>query len=174
MNKEFERWLNNENLDEAVVLYSVTIYSEEYNKDKVEGGVARATENYNKVYAYKAGDVVAEGSNMVGSVVCDGKDKETTYAITLVDSGYVFYTATDRFKNVKNYGATVEDFVGKVDGVEIVADYAASANVIKSLDEVYIIDSENGRIYQDTMVKADQKAETKKLVAALSTFNSFL
>lgn len=167
-------FVENGNLDQAVVLYSVTIYSEEYNKDKVEGGVARATENYNKVYAYKAGDVVAEGSNMVGSVVCDGKDKETTYAITLVDSGYVFYTATDRFANVKNYGATVEDFVGKVDGVEIVADYAASANVIKSLDEVYIIDSENGRIYQDTMVKADQKAETKKLVAALSTFNSLI
>ena len=160
-------FIGNENLDNAVVVYTSTIYTEKYNKDKVDAGVARATANYNKVYAYKAG---AENSE----VVFDGKASESTVAITLVDGDYVFYSNTNKYATAKNYGVTVADFVDKKVGVEINADYAVKANVIKSLEEVYILDSEKGEIYQDTMVKADQSNETRKLVAKLDSFNSLL
>lgn len=159
----------NENLDDAVVVYTTTVYTEKYNEDKVNASVARATANYNKVYAYKVGAESAE-------VVFDGKDTESTLAITLIENGYVFYTNTDKFATVKNYGASVADFLAKADAKEIIAEYAVATNVIKSLDEVYILDTENGRIYKDDMIKetADKDAESKKLVVMLGTIGSLI
>ena len=168
-------FVDNGSLADAVVLYTTTIYTEKYNEEKVEAGVARATANYNKVYAYKVG---AEN----GEVVLDGKVvendevvEENTYAITLVDGENVFYSVTNKFGSVKNKGLKIADLVAKNTATEIVAEYAVAGNLIKSFTEVYVLDTEAGRIYKDTMVKPETpNYESKKLVAQGSTFGSLI
>lgn len=180
--------LDNGALDTAVVLYTVTVYSEKYDADKIEDSSIQRTEyGYNKVYAYSAGDVKADGAEMVGKCVYDGtvenSNEGDTYAVTLATEDYVFYTKTDRFGAVKNYGLSVEDFCdGKV-GQEVVADYVVATNLFVSLEEVYVLDSDSSeenaentvkKIYKDTMIKANATAESKKLVALGNTISTLL
>ena len=108
-------FLENEALDSAVVLYTVTVYSEKYDADKIEdSSIERTAHGYNKVYAYAAGDVKADGAEMVGTCVYNGEiessNEGNTYAITLATKDYVFYTKTDKFGTVKNYGLSVAYF----------------------------------------------------------------
>ncbi len=89
--------------DEAVkdgyaVVYTVTIYDEEYYESAAESSdYRRATKRYNKVYLYKAGGEKAEGD-----VVLDGTEKEITYALTLAKGKHVYVSETDIFSNVVN------------------------------------------------------------------------
>ena len=172
-------FLENDALDEAVVIYTVTVYREKYNQDKIDDTAgARATQNYNKVYAYKVGDVLAEGAEVVGDCIYDGEieagEDGDTYAISLATDEYVFYTKTDRFGAEKHYGLSIEDFVGKKSGVEIVSEYAVATNVIESLDKVYVL--EEGKVFIDTLVKDKEKqtVESKVLVAVCDTIGTML
>jgi hypothetical protein len=74
-------------VNSAVVVYTVTVYSESYNKEMIENsGSARPTENYNMVYAYTVGDTLAENDEVVGKVIFDGsKQKNSNYTISKVD-----------------------------------------------------------------------------------------
>ena len=90
----------------------------------------------------------------------------------MVDKDYIFYTKTDKFGIVKNYGVSVEDFIAKKEGVEIVSEYAVSGNIIASLDKVCI--HEEGMVYTDTLKKANQKADSKVLVAVCDSIGTML
>lgn len=81
----------------AVVMFSSTVYSEEFNqakKDSLGDKYSRATESYNKVYAYKPGDVSDTG--FAGAVVADGnKNIPTKFSFVSVKGKYVFIKETD-------------------------------------------------------------------------------
>ena len=85
-----------ENGDQVSLYYSVTVYSEPYIASKAEkDGYERATESYNLVYSYTVGDdKVSEGETFLGKEVLSGKDSETTYQLTAVETGYLFYSQT--------------------------------------------------------------------------------
>ncbi len=77
---------------ENVVYYTTTVYAEEYNETKVEKGEERNTENYNKVYAYKAG---ADVNNQVA--ILDGSLSTlnpATYEMKLVKFGKLYFSET--------------------------------------------------------------------------------
>ncbi len=78
---------------EVVVYFTTTVYAEDYMANKTD---ARATANYNKVYAYKAGDDVS-GEITTQTAILDGSTKTSnpaTYEIKLIKLGVLFYTET--------------------------------------------------------------------------------
>ncbi len=82
-----------ENGSDVVVYYTTTVYDEAYNANKEE---ERATANYNKVYAYKAGDNVNEQKAILDGLM-DGeneRDNPATYEIKMVKLGVMFYAET--------------------------------------------------------------------------------
>ncbi len=85
--ESLENYMFTENGSEIVVYYTTTVYAEEYNENKTD---ERATESYNKVYAYKAGDDVSEQV----AVLDGGKVTPNTakYAMKLAKFGELFYT----------------------------------------------------------------------------------
>jgi len=142
--------------DSAVVVYTVTLYTEAYDEVKAEkNDYTRPTESFNKVYAYKAGDAVDATTGLAGTLVLDGAHAEGdlddgTYAFTLVKGGYIFYTETVGAK-ATTYAIKPSDLVAKTAATKIInADYAVDANVIVSLSEVYMIDT--GKLYKVDML----------------------
>lgn len=151
--------------DGLTVLYTATVYSEAYNEDKLnETGASRGTENYNKVYAFVAGETE-------GKLIFDGKTEDATYAITLVKNGYVYYTKTIN-GTAKTYAVSTADFVSGKAGVEVFADYAVATTLVCSLSEVYTV--AEGKVYKDTMVKSEMSNQSKRLVASCETISNLL
>ena len=131
----------------------------------------RLTEKFNKVYAYTAGTGAAEILNGANK---EGLLDDTTYAVSLIKDGYIFYTATVNNGTSKTYGVKVAELSDKAKHTEIDADtgaaYVAAANVINALDEVYTI--ADGVLYKTTMLEKD--SGTKTPVADASSINSLL
>lgn len=151
--------------DGLVLAYATTVYSEPYNEKMLEEtGGTRGTETYNNVYALTAGETQAQ-------VIYEGKAGSANYAITMIKGGYVYYTKTVGGAT-KNYAVSTADFMQKKEGVEIVADYAVKTNLIVSLDEVYTV--AEGKVYKDTMVKANSSNASKVLVAKNEKISSLL
>ncbi len=141
---------------DLTVLYTVTIYSEPYYEELAEeqgSNYQRASKSYNRVYAYKPGDSKADDSDCYGVKVLDGEGvggNAKTYAISLVNNGYVFYTETDGMNIVKNYAI---DANGLHTGAQatVITDttYASESSYIVSLSEVYAL--ENSMIIKTTL-----------------------
>ncbi len=76
------------NSDDAVVYFTTTVYAEAYDEDKAD---SRATESYNKLYAYKAKD----GAFAI-ELIFDGADPlyPATYEVKLIKNGAVYYSET--------------------------------------------------------------------------------
>ena len=166
--------LDNEVAGQAVVLYTTTVYTADYNAEMVEDGNQRPTATYNKVYAYKAGDAKVENGETYGTCILDGSAKDLTYDVTAVENGFVFYTATDLNATTETYGISLGEFMQKKqEAKKVFADYAKSTNLIESLQEVYVLDTENGKLYKDTML-ISEKGATKELVAVCSTMSSLI
>ena len=131
--------------DGVVVVYSTTVYAEDYDKDLAEAAgdnYTREKEDYNKVYLYKAGEESAK-CILDGSAEKDG-GLETKYTLSFVKEGYVFFKKID----TENIGAEVT-FMVKASAlynaslttenvVENTAD-ATESVLIVSADEVYKI-----------------------------------
>ncbi len=152
----------NDTADGVSVIFALTVYSEPYLEDKAqEQNYSRAMENYNLVYAYKAGDAVSEQTNVAGKVIFDGSEKDSKYSITLSDKEYIFVTETTALGKTKIFGAKSSDmYSGNV--VEIKnQSYVASGNLIVSLDEVYALT--DGTVYKGSMT-ADDKLTKEKVV----------
>lgn len=99
-----------QNGDAVTLYYSVTVYNEPYLSNKAENdGYERAKEDYNIVYSYTVGDgVVAEGEGFYGKEVLSGKDKATTYKLTMIKAGYFFYSQV-KGSTTTNYALTIAD-----------------------------------------------------------------
>lgn len=151
--------------DGLVALYTATVYSEAYNEDKItETNGTRGKEDYNKVYA------VVAGSNEAKPIF-DGESEEATYAITLIKNGFVYYTKTINGTS-KTYAVSKADLMSGNAGVEVNADYAVATTLVKSLNEVYFV--QEGAVYQDTMIKKDMSATTKRRVAVGESISTLL
>ncbi len=151
--------------DGLTALYTATVFSEAYNEDKInETSGTRGAEDYNKVYA------VVAGSNEVKPIF-DGESEEATYAITLIKNGYVYYTKTIN-GTAKTFAVSKADLMSGNAGVEVNADYAVSTTLVKSLDEVYFV--QEGAVYQDTMIKKDMSANTKRRVAVCESISTLM
>lgn len=173
---------------DAVVVYTVTLYTEEYDAVKAEkDDYTRPTENFNKVYAYKVGDAVDETTGLAGTLVLDGAHGEGDlddgkYAFSFVNDSYVFFTEAVGAKTttyVDEISAFVKPVAEKKELKNIVknTDFATEANVITSISiiedndankdksstsKVYTIDT--GKLYEVDLF-AEGKNNQKVCVA---------
>ena len=156
---------------EVAVLFTTTIYSEPYLKDKAEeNGYSRGTEAYNNLFAYKPGDAVDETTGVAGTLI--GSKTGYVYAITLAKE-FVFYTETtvSATATSKTFGDSVSNLLANKKGVEIKnAEYATDANYIVSLDEVYSY--ADGKLYKATLIGDDKTSKT--VVATASNLSKVL
>ena len=85
----------------AAVFFTSKVYAEEFNqakKDSLGDKYTRTTEKYNKVYAYKVGDVTENG--FAGKLVADGnKNIPAKFSFVAVKGKYVFVKETDGTDN---------------------------------------------------------------------------
>lgn len=154
------------------VIYVNTVYAEPYNADKAaSASYTRPTETFNKMYAYKVGE---EESTLLYSGAYGADDiDDATYAATLIKNGYLFYTET-----IRGVATTYAlDLTGVLTaasvekGTKIVnTTYVADSTVIKSLGEVYVLES--GTVYKTTLVEKDN--QIKRPVAKASTISTLL
>lgn len=160
-------FINGENTDQAIVVYTTTVYAEPYNATEAEkSDYSRLTENYNKIFFYKAGDVKADGAEVVGTEVLDGglnasEFDQATYSFTLVQGDYLFYKSTPVQGTAKLYAVKISDFVATGAQTAVVVkneSYVAKTSIIEELDQVYII--ENSVVYCTTLVEADGAIKT--------------
>lgn len=173
-------FMSNEASNDITVIYTVTVYSEEYYESAAEAlgsNYSRASEAYNKVYAYKPGDTKAEGSECAGVKVLDGEGVgkgAKTYAITLISGENVFYTETDGNSNVKTYGITAKNLHAKATSIEIKnASYVAETSLIQSLaTDGGVYATENSMIVKTTLTGNTQLV--KKTVADGATVSKLL
>ncbi len=186
------RFLHNDMLDEAVLVFATTVYSVPYNAEMNESlESTRPVESYNKVYTYSIGD--GKAGEVYGKLVCDGSVKDETFAIMANDSKYVYIQKTTEFGKVTAHALTISELVNKEKstdaGVEVVVEYATTSNLVVDLDTVYIMPAKstdsNGatttssKIYVDTMrvSKNGQKVdhtETKALAAVAADVHALM
>ncbi len=132
----------------VTVLYTVTVYTEDYNKVEEENAVkdggtySRATAEYNRVYAYKVGDTGNE--DLKGVKVLDGAGAiPKTYEINYLSGGYVFYKVTDPTAKPEStmFGVSVTDLLasGSTNAKCIInTTYVADSSIIVDLENVYV------------------------------------
>lgn len=134
------KFVDNTSLTDAAVMFTTTVYSEEYD----ENASSRSEADYNRVYAYKVGE---EKAKLVldGGFEADGvteKKVPETYTLSLVKNGYLFYTVSDGkdFTDDAMFGVAISDLYAKNSATRIVNEsYVADANLIVSLNEVYFV-----------------------------------
>lgn len=156
----------------ADVIFTNVVYSEAYSESKENDtdSYQRASENYNVVYAYKAGSEpvkIFDGACDVATPVDD-----TTYAITKVQDGLVYYTKKVIHEaTATTYIATVSEFVNKTEGAKVVNEsYITDTGLVVDTQNVYFV--ENNKLYKSTLVAND--STTKTVVAIISTINKML
>ncbi|MBP5466547.1 MAG: hypothetical protein J6Y43_03180 [Clostridia bacterium] len=144
------KFVDNSDANNAVLLYTVTVYSEAYNaKDAENSSYSRPTYSYNELYVYKAGDVT-EGE-CKGVKVFDGNTVPAkTYSVVRLSNELVFFKTTEATatSEAKYYASTVADLYAKNEGAiteitdttyvvgESDADISAN-NLIINLNKVY-------------------------------------
>lgn len=154
--------------NKAVVFFTTTVYSEDYNASRAEAdtGYQRATEGYNKLYAYTVGESAPK-------LLLDGKENQdhndVTFDITYLSGEYLFYSATyAKTGIVKNNGVKLDDLDN---GFEVKnSSYLADTSVIVSEDEIYF--NNNGYIVRSTLIDSVKNKEEK--VAKAATIDGIL
>lgn len=138
--KSFD-FVNNEGVNGYNLFYTVTVYMEDYYQDAADNDedYSRSEESYNKVYAYKVGDAVAE-NGFYGVCVLNGEAEEYTYEITSINNNYLFYTQTDVNSKVKTFGVdlTKDNAFEKATLIDNSFVLDSDAFVV-SLEEVYYL-----------------------------------
>lgn len=172
-------FIDNDSIADGVVAFTVTCYTDAYDKDKADkGNYTRPTADYNKLFIYNIGD--GKVSDVYGKLILDGNTEDifarAKFNLNLFESGYLFYARTPVQGEEKVYAATVSELRGvqhaeRFIGTEIVnASYVAQTSIIKSLDEVYVL--ENGTVFKASLKTAD--GFEKKPVAKTSTISALL
>lgn len=156
------------------VIYTTTVYSEEYIKDKASSdNYTRETVAYNQVYSFTPGD--AKNGAFYGKEIVNGKQSLTTYAIKAVEGADVYFTETLANGKAKTFTAKVNAFATKE---EIKQDtLIADTTFIVSPNEAYYV--EGGKVYKtdltknsfnDQLVLIDDNAKTIKAVIGNEIF----
>lgn len=141
---------------EVALIYTVTVYNEDYIEDKAAlSGYTRATKAYNLVMVYKAGDTADEKTGMLGKVVVDGEQAESTYAFAYVRDEFVFLNQTPVAGVQKMVGADVRELHANGTIHEIVnSGYVVDGLYLKGLDEAYVVGE--SKIYRTTLIEDDK------------------
>ncbi len=166
-------FLKTSEIDDVVAYFTATVYATKHDENAAQNsGYARTEANYNRIYAIKAGvntpELVIDGSKNTESDTDDVK-----YAITLIDDGFVFFSATNN-SSVKNYALTLADsydYAKWETATQIEnADYLLNTNLFISLDNAIVM-GEN-KIYKTTLLTKD--AMTKKPILEKESVNKLL
>lgn len=182
-------FLDNGLTDQAVVLYTATVYDLPYNEEMNEStGGTRSVADYNLLYAYSVGDTLADGAEMVGTVIYDGESEEETFEIVKADAKFVYVKKTKAI--TKTYALTIEELMAKQSGVEIREEYLTDKSLVISLDEVYFTETikENEgtqeekvvaiKLYKDKLTKTQASnppaSPTRELIAVETTLDKLL
>lgn len=140
------KFVDNSASSDAVVVYTTTVYAEDYNSIKADAlgsSYSRKTEDYNKVYAYKVGD--SKAKCVLSGEKADEDSLDVKYTLSFVKDGRVFFSKIDA-ENIgvtKTYMVSVADlYNGNVTDENIVVNSADVKDtvVIKSGDKVYKLD----------------------------------
>ncbi len=154
------KFMPNDSLTDATLLYTAKVYAEDYIPAKAESGsYERIEEAYNKVYLYKAGS----------SPVCifDGKDEELKYSLTMVRDGKLYYSTSDVLGNVKNYVSPLNNLE---DRTEFVNGGVAVAGNIIDLDNMvgYAINSDSNAIIKKSLTEKTTINDEKVAIVSAS------
>lgn len=128
------------------ILYTVTVYTEQYYESAAEkDGYVRTEASYNRVYKYVAGSENA-------TIVFDGKatetKKDTVYSLQMTKEGYLFYTATPVVGEAATY--VCDSSVNSISSREVKnTDIAVEANVLVDLETIYY--AKNGVVYKASL-----------------------
>ena len=163
------KFVSVENSGDVAVVYTTKVFTADYNENEAQfSQYTRPTAKYNKVYVYKAGDAEAK-------LVLNGESTTSNFALTLVKGKYVYYTQNKAVSiNAANtYAISVTDlYQGNPATLVTKAEYVAEANLIVSLDEVYIANEGSGFIKKSTIIGDVTTAEA--VVAKVSTVTTLL
>ena len=165
------KFVDNGYLDQATLIYTVDVFSEDYNAIKAEkDGYTRPKESYNKVFTYKAGEGIASGNETAGTVVLDGQADELTYALTYVKDGNVYYTQTDVYTNAKSFASKVGEIADASKRVELAnGSLATASNLIVAFDEVYSANEDGTAIIKKSMLEKGSALDEKVAICSVSS-----
>lgn len=166
-------FLKTSEIDDVVAYFTATVYATKYDENAAQGsGYTRTVANYNRIYAIKAGVNTPE-LVLDGALNTEIETDDTKYAITLIDDGFVFFSATNK-GSTKNYALTLidsYDYAKWKTATQIEnADYLVSTNMFISLDNVIVM-GEN-KVYKTTLLTKD--AMTKKPILEKDGVNKML
>lgn len=172
-------FVDNDSIADGVVAFTVTCYTEAYDKDKADkGNYTRPTGDYNKLFVYNIGD--SKVSDVYGKLILDGNTEDifarAKFSLNLFEAGHLFYTRTPVQGEEKVYAATLEELRGQQSaqrfiGTEIVnTAYVKETTIIKSLEEIYVL--ENGTVFKTGLNTTD--GFEKKPVAKSSNISGLL
>lgn len=148
-----------------VALATAKIYKDAYD----ENIDTRIEEQYNKIFAIKAGEKavseIVSGEYLYQENGETKKDisKNEKYQIKLVNDKYMFYTRTMATTIVYNEAIKIEDLATKawkdIEKKTIVNDaYVADTNLIEDLEEVYVLGE--SKLYKTTLLAKDNLTKT--------------
>ena len=153
-----------ENGGDYQVAFTKTVYTEKYYEAKAEQeGYARATAKYNLVYLYGVG---AEPV-----LALDGSKTNETFEVKFVENGYIFYSVTDLYSNVKTYGTLVSEMPDLTKRSAINnADLLTAGIIINSLNEVYYKDTDATAVVKSSLTATSQELflQKEKIVSSTS------
>lgn len=141
------KFLNNGS--SAEVVYTMTVYAEPYyaEKEENETSYSRQKAPYNYIMSYKAGGEA--------QIIKGEKNGNNTYAVSEYESGYLFIKETPVSGTEKTYAV-------KDDAIDVATEITYTANVksgmiIKSLDEIYYVDS--GKVIKTVLIGDEYDAK---------------
>lgn len=142
---------------EVALVYTVTVYNEPYLEDKAAvTGYTRGTQAYNLVMAYKAGDVADEKTSMLGKVVVDGEQTESSYAFAYNRDQFVFLNQTPISGAEKMIGADARELHANRTIHEIInSSYVVEGFFLKALNEAYVVGE--SKVYRTTLIEDDKQ-----------------
>ena len=145
-----------DNGNKAQVVYTMTVYSNEYysEQEEAENSYSRKTASHNYMYLYTAGSATVKVKSA----------ENTTYTIKSVIDDYIFYTEKTLGKTEKTFGAKISEISS---ATEInYADNIKDGMIIKSLTEVYYLDE--SKVVKNTLIKTDSINEYNTKIVLLN------
>lgn len=145
-----------------IAVVTATVYKDAYDEALAENAnYSRITESYNKLFVIKAGEKalteIASGKN------AQSETKNVKYAVTHLTNDYLFITETTATNVSTQKAVAIKDvfsFENAQKTTIVNQDYVASTSVIVGLDEVYVIDSNVGKVYKTTLTQLDNNVKT--------------
>lgn len=158
------KFVDKNSCGEAVVVFANTVYSAKYDEAEAENNssYSRTTADYNKVYAYKAGEESAK-------LVLNGESTQTFYNVKYIENGNVYYgeTKTVSVNDEIVKAVSVANLYNGVGGVEVLNSSVLTDSSIKvSPVEIYTVNTESGAVRVTNSLTND--GDSEKTVAIIN------